>query len=204
MRLGGTETVKVDVRILTATNVDLLRLVQEGKFREDLFYRLNVIALRPPPLREAQGGYSPVARRISSESSARDSRPLGRFSPDALQYCSTTMARQCRELENTVERRRDTFLGRGVDLICCRKAFFARQKITGGFFRRPKASRSPSLFEILETNASGASSGICWREPAGIKRRPPTLPGPSFDAQSKNQGASHRSKKTARTTYLAK
>jgi len=51
MRLGGTETLKVDVRILAASNVDLLGLVREGRFREDLFHRLNVIALQLPPLR---------------------------------------------------------------------------------------------------------------------------------------------------------
>ena len=52
MRLGGTETIKVDVRILAATNADLRRLVQEDKFREDLFYRLNVITIPLPPLRD--------------------------------------------------------------------------------------------------------------------------------------------------------
>src|SRR5207247_5555157 len=52
MRLGGTETIRVDVRILAATNVDLKRLVLENKFREDHYYRLNVIAIPMPPLRE--------------------------------------------------------------------------------------------------------------------------------------------------------
>ena len=52
MRLGGTETIKVDVRILAASNLDLLALVREGRFREDLFHRLNVIAIHLPPLRD--------------------------------------------------------------------------------------------------------------------------------------------------------
>src|SRR5207237_898844 len=52
MRLGGTDQIKVDVRIVAASNVDLLTLVREGRFREDLFHRLNVIHLRIPPLRE--------------------------------------------------------------------------------------------------------------------------------------------------------
>jgi len=53
MRLGGTEQLKVDVRIVAASNVELLTLVREGRFREDLYHRLNVIHLQIPPLRDA-------------------------------------------------------------------------------------------------------------------------------------------------------
>ncbi len=52
MRLGGMETIKVDVRIIAATNVDLRQMMEEGKFREDLFYRLHVISIQLPPLRD--------------------------------------------------------------------------------------------------------------------------------------------------------
>ena len=52
MRLGGVDTIKVDVRIIAATNVNLRELVEQGEFREDLFYRLNVITVQLPPLRE--------------------------------------------------------------------------------------------------------------------------------------------------------
>src|SRR6185369_9005874 len=52
MRLGGLETIKVDVRIVAATNADLRRAVEEGRFREDLYYRLNVITIQLPPLRQ--------------------------------------------------------------------------------------------------------------------------------------------------------
>ena len=66
MRLGGVDTIKVDVRIVAATNVDLRRAVDEGRFREDLYYRLNVIAVQLPPAAPAQGGHS---RRWSATSS---------------------------------------------------------------------------------------------------------------------------------------
>ena len=52
MRLGGMETIKVDVRIIAATNLDLRQMMEEGRFREDLFYRLHVISIQLPPLRE--------------------------------------------------------------------------------------------------------------------------------------------------------
>ena len=52
MRLGGVETIKVDVRIIAATNVDLRQMMDEGKFREDLYYRLHVITVQLPALRE--------------------------------------------------------------------------------------------------------------------------------------------------------
>ena len=52
MRLGGMETIKVDVRIIAATNIDLRQMMEEGRFREDLFYRLHVISIQLPPLRD--------------------------------------------------------------------------------------------------------------------------------------------------------
>src|SRR5207249_10860853 len=64
MRLGGTETIRVDVRILAATNADLRKLVQENKFREDLYYRLNVISIPLPPLRDRKEDVAPLAEHF--------------------------------------------------------------------------------------------------------------------------------------------
>jgi len=105
MHLGGTETVKVDVRILAATNVDLLRLLQEGKFREDLYYRLNVISIHLPPLRERKEDIPLLADHFLKKYGEENSKTLRRFSADAMQLLlDYDWPGNIRELENTVER----------------------------------------------------------------------------------------------------
>ena len=74
MRLGGTETIKVDVRILAATNADLRKMVVEGKFREDLFYRLNVITIDLPPLRDRKEDIPQLAEHFLRKFSAENGR----------------------------------------------------------------------------------------------------------------------------------
>src|ERR1700727_1811265 len=81
MRLGGTEQLKVDVRIVAASNVDLLTLVREGRFREDLYHRLNVIALRLPPLRERREDIPLLLDHFLRRFSEENQRPLRTFSP---------------------------------------------------------------------------------------------------------------------------
>ncbi|RYZ62629.1 MAG: sigma-54-dependent Fis family transcriptional regulator, partial [Proteobacteria bacterium] len=103
-RVGGNETLKVDVRILAASNRELRRLVSEGRFREDLYYRLNVVSVEIPPLRERRGDIAPLAafflRRYASENGKR----IDGFSEPAL---AALMAYHwpgnVRELENVVE-----------------------------------------------------------------------------------------------------
>ena len=83
-RVGGTTTVRVDVRIIASTNKDLLRSVREGSFRDDLYFRLNVITLNVPPLRERReeipGSSTTSWRRPTSASAGRSSaRPRTRW-----------------------------------------------------------------------------------------------------------------------------
>jgi DNA-binding NtrC family response regulator len=105
MRLGGTDTIKVDVRILAATNDDLRRLVQENKFREDLFYRLNVISLRLPPLRERREDIPALLDHFLARFSKENGRSEMRFSPEALKLLMDyDWPGNVRELENAVER----------------------------------------------------------------------------------------------------
>ena len=77
MRLGGTETIKVDVRIIAACNVQLLNLVREGRFREDLYHRLNVIAIPLPPLRERREDVPLLLDHFLRIFSEENNRPVG-------------------------------------------------------------------------------------------------------------------------------
>jgi len=105
MRLGGTETIKVDVRILAATNADLRKFVQEGKFREDLYYRLNVITIPLPPLRDRKEDIPYLLEHFLNKFSRENSREGLRFSPAALKLMMDyDWPGNVRELENAVER----------------------------------------------------------------------------------------------------
>jgi DNA-binding NtrC family response regulator len=105
MRLGGTETIKVDVRILAATNADLRRLVQENKFREDLYYRLNVITIPLPPLRERKEDIPLLLAHFLKKFSQENGREGLHFSPEAMKVMMDyDWPGNVRELENAVER----------------------------------------------------------------------------------------------------
>jgi two-component system nitrogen regulation response regulator NtrX len=104
-RVGGAQPIKVDVRILAATNKDLQRAVGEGRFREDLFFRLNVIPLHVPPLRERPSDIPLLVRHFSALHHARTGQIPPRWTPEAL----ASLARyrwpgNIRELANVVER----------------------------------------------------------------------------------------------------
>ena len=83
-RVGGNQTIKADVRLIAATNRDLPELVREGKFREDLFYRLNVVQIRVPPLRERKEDIPLLATAFLKEISQRDGKPLRPLSPETM------------------------------------------------------------------------------------------------------------------------
>ncbi len=105
MRLGGTEQIKVDVRILAASNVDLLGLVREGRFREDLFHRLNVIALHLPPLRERKEDIPLLVERFLERFCEENTKPPRHFTGAAMKLLMDyDWPGNVRELENVVER----------------------------------------------------------------------------------------------------
>jgi len=105
MRLGGTEQIKVDVRIVAASNIDLLSLVKEGRFREDLYHRLNVIHLHLPPLRERREDIPLLLAHFLERFCQENAKPLRQFTPSAMKLLMDyDWPGNVRELENVVER----------------------------------------------------------------------------------------------------
>ncbi len=105
MHLGGTHEIQVDVRIIAATNVDLRQLVREGKFREDLFYRLNVIAIDLPPLRQRKEDIPLLVDYFLRKYSEENQRQVRGVSPEAMRpLLNYSWQGNVRELENVMER----------------------------------------------------------------------------------------------------
>lgn len=104
-RLGGVETRRVRTRVISATNTDLKKAVAAGQFREDLYYRLNVVHVRVPPLRERSEDIPLLAQRFLEESARKNGRPVPRLEADALdRLCAYQWPGNVRELENVMER----------------------------------------------------------------------------------------------------
>ena len=104
-RLGGGETVHVDVRVVAATNRDLGEEVRAGRFRDDLYYRLNVFPIRIPPLRERLEDIGPLAARLAAKHASRLNRTVERIDKASLKLLeSYDWPGNVRELENVVER----------------------------------------------------------------------------------------------------
>jgi len=104
-RVGGTEAVEVDIRIVAATNRDLVKAVAEGIFREDLFYRLNVVSIHLPPLRERREDIPFLAAHFLDKFAKENSREMKGFSPSAMDYLSAyEWPGNVRQLENVIER----------------------------------------------------------------------------------------------------
>lgn len=104
-RLGGRKTIKIDARLIALTNVDLFAAVKSGRFREDLFYRLDVIHIRVPPLRERKDDLSKLIQHFLKQYSTKHGRNVERVSAPALALLqSYDYPGNARELANIVER----------------------------------------------------------------------------------------------------
>jgi DNA-binding NtrC family response regulator len=103
-RLGSSETVKVDVRVIAATNVDLAEKVRDGEFREDLYYRINVVPIHMPPLRERCSDIPLLVHHFAEKICRQEEIPLRQVTPEAIErLCRYPWPGNVRQLENAVE-----------------------------------------------------------------------------------------------------
>ena len=147
MHLGGVHEIQVDVRIIAATNVDLRQLVKEGKFREDLYYRLNVITIDLPPLRQRKEDIPLLVEHFLHKYAEENGRPPQHVTPEALRpLIAYSWPGNVRELENVVERAVVLSSGSeiGVDLLVDHIA--GRGSSVPAIEHRTDAS----LFDIME------------------------------------------------------
>ncbi len=104
-RLGSTRTVSVDTRIVAATNKDLSGEIEAGRFREDLYYRLNVVPIHLPPLRQRREDVAPLVQHFVARFGAEHGRPLRKFTPEATdRLAKYSWPGNIRELKNLIER----------------------------------------------------------------------------------------------------
>jgi len=104
-RVGGNELVKVDVRVISATNKDMKKAIASGQFREDLYYRLNVVTIELPPLRERKEDIPLLAQHFLKKFAVENQKEITDFSPEATDFLlKYEWPGNVRELENAVER----------------------------------------------------------------------------------------------------
>jgi two-component system response regulator PilR (NtrC family) len=150
MRLGGVETLKVDVRVIAATNIDLRRAVEEGRFREDLFYRLNVIAIQLPPLRQRKEDIPALAQHFVDKYAQENGKQVEAVTPEALQVLMDyDWPGNVRELENVIERGVVLSTGPtiGAELVP------EQVRASPGFFHIPPVSVPPEGINLREVIA---------------------------------------------------
>ena len=143
-RIGGMETIEVDTRVVTATNRDLSAMVAEGKFREDLFYRLDVVTVHLPPLRERTEDIPPLVNHYLAHFAKENGRADLSISESAMSaLCSYPWPGNIRELKNCVERMVVLTRGNLIDLD--NVPVNIREKITPGITRTLLSSSSCDL-----------------------------------------------------------
>lgn len=156
-RVGGGKPIKADVRLVAATNKDLARAVAEGLFREDLFFRLNVIPVDVPPLRERPGDIPLLVRHFSAVHRARTGQPLPAWTGDAMDlFTRYQWPGNIRELANIVERLAILHPGEEVDARRVREVLGLEDGFGAsrdGAARIPQASGAASLLSVGDPDA---------------------------------------------------
>jgi transcriptional regulator with PAS, ATPase and Fis domain len=142
-RLGGRRTVSVDARLIALTNADLKNAVERRAFRDDLFYRLNVVHIHVPPLRERQKDLEPLARTLAGTYAAKHGTLAKKLSSEALRYLkSYDFPGNVRELANIIERAAIVANGTSIDVADLPEGLRIAAE------RRTRENRRPTLGEI--------------------------------------------------------
>jgi two-component system, NtrC family, nitrogen regulation response regulator NtrX len=148
-RLGSARTIKVDVRVIAATNKDLEAEIEKGNFREDLYFRLSVIPIRVPPLRDRREDTPALVRHFAELFSRDNNRRPQRFTPAALEYLQKARWKgNVRELKNTVERLIIMTPGDTIDVDDLRDVVRIDQKAPAG---EAEKERPGTLREFKES-----------------------------------------------------
>jgi DNA-binding NtrC family response regulator len=147
MHLGGIQEIQVDVRIIAATNVDLRQSVRDGRFREDLFYRLNVITIELPPLRQRKEDIPLLVEHFLKKYAEENERPVRRITPEALRpLMGYSWPGNVRELENVIERAVVLSSGPEINMDLLPDSMLGR----GSSLSMHDQPSDASLFEIVE------------------------------------------------------
>ena len=177
--VGSVQSLKVDVRVLAATNVDLEKSMREGLFRRDLYYRLSVVTVQVPPLRDRKADIPPLAYHFMSKYAAAYQKQLTDISPPALiALCEYTWPGNVRELENVIERA--VLLSSGIYIDESALAFAPPSRDQGppGLFR---AAPAPAHFKeaLRQQSRENEKEAIlaALRQAGGNKRRAAQLLG---------------------------
>ena len=170
-RVGGTQTLHVDVRVIAATNRNLREEVARGRFREDLFYRLNVVNIETPPLRERRSDVPAIAKFFLDRFAKDNGKPIETISPQALELLvAYDWPGNVRELENAIERA--VVLTNGTELEARQLPASVRPVGTTGVPLIPGATMAElERYAILETMKAAGGSTSKAAEILGISAR---------------------------------
>ena len=148
-RLGGQEEINVDVRILAATNQDLKKAISENRFREDLFYRLNVISIHVPPLRERKDDIPLLVKAFIRRYCLEMNKDIVKITPSALKLLiDYDWPGNVRELENVIERA--LVIGRSKEIVTDDLPFSRKELLSAEMPKSLKSMEKVHIKTILE------------------------------------------------------
>jgi len=171
-RVGGQETLEADIRLVAATNSNLEKLAQEGKFRSDLFYRLNVVTVNLPPLRERRDDTPLLARYFLKEFAAENDKKIEDISADALAaLVAYSWPGNVRELKNVMERMVVLSRGAKLSLRDLPPALRSGNPAAHSPANAPASLREAGQRLILDTLQSCSGNRTLAAKKLGISRR---------------------------------